>query len=41
MKFSSNIENLGAETPFKVYMEANFLLKVWWKIYLISFKNWT
>ena len=33
MKFSSNIENLGTETAFKVSMEANSLLKNGKKIY--------
>ena len=33
MKLSSNIENLGTETAFKVSMEANFLLKSGKKIY--------
>lgn len=33
MKSSSNIENLGTETEFKVFKEANSLLKSGKKIY--------
>ena len=33
MRFSSNIQNLGTETAFKVSMEANSLLKSGKKIY--------
>ena len=33
MKFSSNIENLGTETAFKVSREVNSLLKSGKKIY--------